>query len=54
MDDKILSEKDYTGGFPEYLKRNPDFDPAAAELFDPIYGQIDEDFYVFIMTQVVL
>jgi hypothetical protein len=49
-----MEDKDYMRTFDEYLLRHPDLNPEVAERFRPVYEQLDEEFFVFIMTQVVL
>lgn len=48
MDDKEFRT------FEDYLKDYPDIDPEVAKRFKPIYEELDDEIFAFIMTNVVL
>ena len=49
-----MENNDYQLSFDDYLKKYPDMDPEVAELFKPTYDKFDDEFFAFIMSNVVL
>jgi hypothetical protein len=49
-----METKDFQRTFEDYLADHPDLSPEVAACFKPTFEQLDDEFFTFIMSYVVL
>ncbi|MDR0875790.1 MAG: hypothetical protein LBN12_06230 [Clostridiales Family XIII bacterium] len=49
-----METKDFQRTFEDYLADHPDISPEVAKRFKPTFEQLDDEFFAFIMANVVL